>query len=78
MLIVDCLQLCADIFIVLPQTEQNEHMKWLQNESSDYVPQLLDTVYYKQEKKNSLSLSLSLYIYIYIYIYIYAMLFKNR
>jgi len=63
MLIVDCLQFCADIIMVLPQNEQNEHLKWLQNESSDNVPQLLDTVYYKQKNKKKNS--------------IYDMLFKN-
>jgi len=50
MLILDCLQFCADILIVLPQNEQNGHLKWLQNESSDNV-QLLDTVYYKQKNQ---------------------------
>jgi len=59
MLIVDCLQFCADILIVLPQNEQNEHLKWLQNESSDNISQLLDIVYYKQKNKKK-----PLYIYV--------------
>jgi hypothetical protein len=63
MLIVECLQLCANILIVLPQNGQNEHLKWLQNKSSDNVPQLIDTFYYKHTQNK---------------LFIYDMLFRNR
>ena len=68
MLIVDCLQFCADILIVLPQNEQNEHLKRLQNESSENISQLLDIVYYKQQgrkKKEKKKKTLSIYIYMF-------------